>query len=112
MRPRLRWWRWWNICAPTSSSCSTRNGSRPICNSLAESKFRGAIICACCGEQSICRGDLCKCHVVANSLLDRLSLARQLADLLRHRHCHVERSEESLVQFLLPALKRQSEMFR
>ena len=38
-----------------TSSCSTRNGSRPICNNLAGSKFRGAIICACCVEQSICR---------------------------------------------------------
>src|SRR4029077_6184500 len=75
-------------------------------------EFRGAIISACCGERSICHGDLCKCHVVANSLLDRLGLARQLADLVRHRHCHVERSEKSLVLFLLPAMKRQSEMFR
>src|SRR6516164_3675561 len=56
MRPRLRSWRSWNTCARASSSCSTHNGSHPICNSLAGSKFREPIICVCCGEQSICRG--------------------------------------------------------
>ena len=55
MHRRLRSWRSWNICARASSSCSTRNGSRLTCNSLAGSKFRGAIICGCCGEQSIGR---------------------------------------------------------
>src|SRR6266576_2505801 len=64
MRPRLRSWRSWNICAPATSSYSTRNGSRPICNNLAGSKFRAAIICACYGEQSICRGDFCSAFSV------------------------------------------------
>src|SRR5215475_4704269 len=56
MRPKLHSWRSLNTCARASSSCSTHNGSHPICNSLAGSKFREPIICVCCGEQSICRG--------------------------------------------------------
>ena len=50
--------RWSNVCASRSLSCSIRNGSRRICCNSAGSRFRATNICACCGEQSICRGNL------------------------------------------------------
>jgi hypothetical protein len=63
----LHSWRSWNICAHASSSSWTHNGLRPTCNSLAVSKFREPIICVCCGEPSICRGDSRKAVRVPSS---------------------------------------------